>query len=399
MSRPFSVKKHAKSPNIVFTHAYRLVSSTLHCFQMMDVNMSSAQSFFYEFVAIRGLQAGRPYYVAMCPLNVFPKIFDFKEADLSADYRAQRILEQRRVPEIANYIVENQDSYVFSSITASVNGDMKFEPATSTMTDIGRLKVDMTASFHINDGQHRRAAIEQALEQAPELSHETISVVLFPDQDLQRRQQLFADLNKHAVKPTTSLNVLYDHRDDMSALTRRLVKSLSIFKNLTELERNSISHTSRKLFTLSSIHQATAKLLGKSGRANVEESDFSKAHAFWQAVGTHMHDWEAVRRGRFNAGELRRDQIQTCGLVLQALAIMGQSLIESHPTDWQQRLAPLAEIDWSRQNAIWEGRALHAGVLRKSRTNVILTANLLKRFVGLPLTENEQLMETQHVVK
>ena len=280
----------------VFTRVFCLVEAE-HKQTFLGAIMSSKQSFFYEFVAIRGLQAGKPYYVAMCPLNVIPKIFDFKESDVSAEYRAQRVLELRRVPEIASYMVENQDSYVFSSITASVNGDMIFEPVTTELSDVGRLKVDMTASFHINDGQHRRAAIEQALEQAPELAHETISVVLFPDQALTRRQQLFADLNKHAVRPTTSLNVLYDHRDDMSSLTRRLVKSVSVFKNLTELERNSISHTSRKLFTLSSIHQATAKLLAKSGRASIDEAEYERAYGFWQAIAENMPDWESVRRG------------------------------------------------------------------------------------------------------
>ncbi len=359
--------------------------------------MSTPQAFFYEFAALRGVQAGRPYYVAMCPLNVIPKIFHFREADIAADYRSQRLLDSKRVPEIANYMVENRGSYAFSSITASVNGSVIFEAVSPERPDIGRLKVDMTSTFHINDGQHRRAAIEQAIEEAPELANETISVVLFPDLNLERRQQLFADLNKHAVKPTSSLNVLYDHRDDLAGLTRRLVHAVPVFKNLTELERNSISHTSRKLFTLSSIHQATAKLLGKKGRAPVVSDDEQLAVRFWSAVARYMPDWEGVRRGKLHAGELRREEIQSSGIVLHALARVGRDLIETHPDDWEERLAPLSKVDWSRRNSEWEGRALHAGVLRKSRANIILSGNQIKRIVGIELTPEEVELEEKHV--
>ena len=39
----------------------------------------------------------------------------------------------------------------------------------------------MTSRFIINDGQHRRAAIEEALKERPELGDETIAVVFFLD--------------------------------------------------------------------------------------------------------------------------------------------------------------------------------------------------------------------------
>lgn len=35
------------------------------------------ESFEYVFTALRGKQAGREYYVAMCPLKLVPKIFLF----------------------------------------------------------------------------------------------------------------------------------------------------------------------------------------------------------------------------------------------------------------------------------------------------------------------------------
>ncbi len=45
------------------------------------------------------------------------------------------------------------------------------------------------------------AAIEEALKVRPELGDETLSVVFLHDAGLKRSQQMFADLNRHAISP------------------------------------------------------------------------------------------------------------------------------------------------------------------------------------------------------
>lgn len=358
--------------------------------------MEKSPLFHYQFAALRGVQAGRAYYVTMCPMSLIPKIFLFDEEELPPEFRAQRQVDRRRVPEIARYIVDNFDNYAFSSITASVDGDVEFEPVSPSQPDVGRLKVPMNSRFVINDGQHRRAAIEMALQDCPELRDETISVVLFPDGDLTRSQQLFADLNKYAVRPTASISILYDHRDDMSDLSRQLSREVVHFRGLTEMERTSVSSTSRKLFTLSAIHHATRKLLRKGSKTPINEVDRKLAVEFWTEIGNNMLDWVAVREGRLSAAELRREQIQCHGLALQALAHVGVGLVEAHPDDWSRQLAPLRTLDWTRSNPLWEGRALIAGRLSKARSNVILTANTIKQRLSLALSADEQNLEQTH---
>ena len=73
------------------------------------------------------------------------------------EYRAQRKLNESRIPVISKYITENRDSYVFSALAASIDGDFKFL-SSNDGTDIGILEVSMDARFLINDGQHRKAA-------------------------------------------------------------------------------------------------------------------------------------------------------------------------------------------------------------------------------------------------
>ena len=188
-----------------------------------------ADGFECSFPAIRGIQAGREYFVAMCPLRLVPRMFMFDEEELTAELRAQRTLNKSRVPEIARYLIDNPDSYVFSALTATVDADFEFEPASHVAPDVGTLRIPMEAQFIINDGQHRRAAIEQALRQTPDLGRETIAVVFFSDIGLRRSQQMFSDLNRYAIRPSTSISILYDHRDGGAELARRLVADAHAF--------------------------------------------------------------------------------------------------------------------------------------------------------------------------
>ena len=133
-----------------------------------------------SFPAIRGRQAGREYYVAMCPLHVAVDIIKLNEDDetIPAELRAQRVLNKQRVPEIAEYIIKNPENYAFSSLTVSIDSAVVFVPfgKEGIQNKVGVLKVPFGVTYLVNDGQHRRAAIEQALQENPKLRGETISL-------------------------------------------------------------------------------------------------------------------------------------------------------------------------------------------------------------------------------
>ncbi|EKN40300.1 hypothetical protein CFSAN001627_20510 [Clostridium botulinum CFSAN001627] len=194
----------------------------------------------------------------MCPLSILSKLFIFNDEELPPEHRAQRILNKSRIPLIASYILNNTQDYVFSSVTASIDGEFEFSPLDKSFDrNIGNLKVSMDSRLLINDGQHRRAAIEEALKVAPELGEETISVVLFIDEGLKRSQQIFADLNKHAVNVSKSIGILYDSRDPVAMITKSLLEENKYLKRFTDKENPSLSKFSSKLFTLSSINETT----------------------------------------------------------------------------------------------------------------------------------------------
>ncbi|MBT9507235.1 DNA sulfur modification protein DndB [Rhodoferax sp.] len=355
-----------------------------------------SETFSYVFPAIRGVQAGREYYVSMCPLRLLPRLFSFDEEELVPELRAQRTLNKARVPDIARYIIENKASYTFSAITVSIDGTISFDPVGAdgpANFRMGALTVSMDAKFIVNDGQHRRAAIVHALETAPELGEETIAVVFFLDRGLERCQQMFADLNRYAVKPSASLGVLYDHRSAAASLARHLSLTSSVFKNLIETERSSLSPRSRKLFTLSAVNFATSELLTEKELEDFQAAS-KKCLEFWESVGDQIPEWTYVRQSKMTSGELRRDFIHSHAIVLQAMGRAGRALYLLPEAERTKRLKRLRNVDWSRKNAAtWEGRAMVGGGMAKSGQNITLTCNEIKRVLGLKLTPEESTAE------
>jgi DNA sulfur modification protein DndB len=349
----------------------------------------------HNFPVIRGIQAGREYYVAMWNLRMVARFSSFDDKEIPAELRAQRVLNKARIPEMAAYICNNPKDYIFSALTVSIDSEVQFEPYASQGEEdrLGKLMVPMDAKFIINDGQHRRAAILEALEQKPALAYETIAVVFFLDKGLERCQQMFADLNRYAIRPSRSLSVLYDHRDQKAKLARMVIFKSEVFRDIVDMEKSSLAPRSRKLFTLSAFHQACAELVQGHATGNLE-SDAKIARDYWEAVAHHFPAWKQVREGKMPASEVREGFIHSHGIAIHALGRMGNCLLRVHPGRWKDKLKALAKIDWSRGNGrLWEGRALIGGRVSKVGNNVLLTSNVLKKALGLPLDEEESKVE------
>ena len=75
----------------------------------------------YRFPVVKGVQTGRDYYIAMVPLKMLGKLFPPDNEFVLPEYRAQRKLNEARIPEIKRYILDNLSSYVFSALAASID--------------------------------------------------------------------------------------------------------------------------------------------------------------------------------------------------------------------------------------------------------------------------------------
>ena len=354
----------------------------------------SESNFEYVFPAIRGLQAHREYYVTQFPLGMISRVLSFDDSDLPPEMRAQRVLNSQRVPEMAEYILKNRDDYIFSAITASVDADVEFETIDGSKSDaLGTLKIPMTARFVVNDGQHRRAAIKEALERDPSLRQETVALVLFLDRGLERSQQMFADLNRHAIRPSSSIGILYDHRDPLAAVTRELIARLIWLRDVVELEKTTLTPRSRKLFTLSALFSGTRALF--HGLDLTPADQIALGCEFWDGIAMGFPEWKSVQSSRASSAELRESYIYTHALVLHAIGSLGNALLQrGEVVDWGTVGEQLGTLDWSRSNSdLWEGRAMLAGRVQKGYQNVLLTTSVLKQHLGIPLSNEEAAAE------
>lgn len=346
--------------------------------------------FSFKFSAVKGIQAKKEYYIAMVPLNMLIRLFPNDEEYVLPEYRAQRRLNEARIPVIKQYILDNRDTYVFSALAASIDGEHEFVPNIAN-TGTGILEISMNAKFMINDGQHRKAAIIAALEEDPDLGNETIPVVFYIDMDLGRSQQIFTDLNKHAIKTSNSIAELYDSRDPLAVITRKCVSSISFYDEYVDKEKDNLGKYSSALFTLNTFYMANKRILRKYDCNEYFESFLIK---YWTAVQMNMCPWNKMVDREITKKDLRELYIASQSVVIQAFGKLGAYYFEHSERDAEDDLNALKTIDWKRNANIWKMRVVrNDGRMIINERAVMLTSNVLKMHIGIELSDDEQIAE------
>lgn len=348
-------------------------------------------NFTYRFPAVKGRQAGREYYISMVPLKLLARLFPSEEEIIPPEHRAQRRINDARIPEIKKYILDNRNSYVFSALSASIDGKYSFTQLTDS--DVGILEVDMTSIFLINDGQHRKAAVEAAMQEDPSLENETISIVFFGDEGLERSQQMFTDLNKHAVKTSNSLSTLYDGRDEIAVATKKVINSIPFFRRFTDKERDILGKNSSNLFTLNMIYKANQRILHGD---HCNEKDTAFLLSYWKNVSDNIVEWQEVLDHTLTKKSLRENYIITLAITISAFGRLGRYFYDRQNLNMVEYLSKLKTIDWLRSNPIWTGRTIREnGKVQNSEEAISLTCAVIKLQLGIPLTKEELQKEKQ----
>ena len=217
-------------------------------------------------------------------------------------------------------------------------------------------------------------------------------------ENLERLQQMFTDLNRYAHKTSKSLDILYDHRDNLSALTMDISEDVDVFKGMVDKEKITIPLRSPKIFTLSTLYDANEELVGNKIEhkgSKGYESSRNLAVEYWTHLAKVIRDWERVKDGDMKAAELRQEKINTHAVVMRALGGAGRALIDEYPNDWQDHLKPLRDVDWrksvgSRVNPRWDNVCITAGSVVSNRQARVQTLAVLKNVLGLKVSAREE---------
>ena len=347
----------------------------------MEESMNSK----YHFPVVRGIQAGTEYYVAMVHLGLLTELFPSE--DLSAvppEYRAQRKLNEARIPAISKYILDNRNTYVFSALAASIDGNYTFD-LYGDSDDMGILSIDENAHFLINDGQHRKTAIMEALKEDPSLKEETISIVFYTDKGLKRCQQIFTDLNKNAKKTSKSISKLYDSRDEMAVLTRNVIDNISFLNEYTDKENDNLGKYSSNLFTLITFYTANKTIVGRKIKPDCEKFLIQ----YWSIIADNVVPWCELQDKEITKVDLRKNFIVTQSVVIQALGRVGKYFYQENK-EMKNVLNKIKNIDWSRNADIWRMRAVGKnGRIITNKNASLLISNAIKKQINVPLSAEE----------
>ena len=320
----------------------------------------------------------------------FPKLFPQDGEYVPPEYRAQRKLNETRIPVISKYILSNRENYVFSALAASIDGDFKFCP--SEYPDVGVLEISMDAKLLINDGQHRKAAILEAISEDDTLLNETISVVFFEDQGLERSQQMFTDLNKHAVKTSNSIAELYDSRDPLAVVNRNVISKIKFLNAFTDKEKDILGKYSSNLFTLSTFYNANKRII-RTAEVTPEVESF--LYKYWNCICKNILPWQDLSNRQISKVDLRENYIVTQAVIIQVLGRLGNFFFLNPDYPFEKTLRKLKEVNWRRDCGDWAMRTIRAnGRMINNEEAITLTCNVLKRYLGIPLDEFEQAKET-----
>lgn len=113
---------------------------------------------------------------------------------------------------------------------------------------------------------------------------------------------------------------------------------------------------------------------------------------YWQAVIIHMIPWQDLENKRLTKKDLREQYIAVQAVIIKALGRVGNSILENGYSD--EKIVELEKINWRRSAPIWRGRVIgRDGKILTSNAAIILAANVIKKTMGLELTEDEEYVE------
>ena len=125
--------------------------------------------------AIRGVQAGRAFYLAMCPTRFIPRLIP-QDSPGAEESSFKRVADRGRSQGIARYLTGNPESYVLPAITCLIDGPVDFDEAEKKghPFGLGTLRVPLNSRILILDGINRRSGVEMALKLRPEIGDEAV---------------------------------------------------------------------------------------------------------------------------------------------------------------------------------------------------------------------------------
>ncbi len=332
----------------------------------------------FKMPAHRFQQGGRDVYAFALDLETMNDLLPDRIDDRMVR-DANRPLTPSHAKKIQDYL-EDRDDWLLGTLLLGVSPDaVQFRPYSGNLS-VGELSIsrDDAASMKMFDGQHRRRAIKDALE---ELSHNrayfgklsslkksSLPIMLYAEDSIEALRQMFADaaqtrpIEKNAV-------VRFDQRDAFNLAALWIAENSDLFAGRVEMERASVPRNSHNIIAINQL-AITLKTLevGYRGRVskNLNETYMLDLDSLYERCLDWADDFMPAARGEYNnlmAGEIDNSdlpQMRTKTMAYNATVI---------------RILAGCHHEWSKSSSDWEHLASFlrdASLKPRSRTNALL---------------------------
>lgn len=307
--------------------------------------------------ALRGKQGSRVMYLVL-PENTVLNTFFTTEMEPQED-RSQRQLDPKHAREIGEYIVDNEADYALGAITYAVDKPGDFEEAIPN-SNVGVLRLPLNARLRSIDGQHRRHGIKQAIDQRENLGAHHTALLIYVEEDLTKRRQMFSDMNNTPRKVSRAINVAFNSRDPFARVAKELVLEHPLLEGRIEVEAARVLPGSPHFYTLAAVHDAIKRLfVGSTGRVK-DTSKYNDASI--HQTGAAFFDMLAASRSEFAEAKdpevldrLRSSTLLFSSTTLRVIAGSAYSLVGAGASAeaFGQLIEPFSTINFAPDAKLW----------------------------------------------
>lgn len=346
--------------------------------------------------AIRGKQGSHTFFCANLEYGEIANLVQLPEEVVGDDLfdheeAMQRKLHWQRVNgPMKDYILKNEDAF-FSSLTLFIvprdesplqEGEgYEYKEFAQDGATAGILTLRSTVVLFPADGQHRAAAIKEALKESPQLAGQMIPVVLVPYKGKAIVRQMFSDLNLHAKPVSKTVGYAFETRDPVTLLAKDVAKTVSLFGDRVNYKSNSLPDSSVHVITLNTLRSCTEKIcelaLGmelKSVSRNLLVAREGEVVELWKLIIDSFSQWKSVLEKSDKASALRREFVFPHGIgwqgIVWAAAVIAADEQKAGREPEKKIRKALKSIDWKRSNPDFQNVAMAGGRVNNTGPSV-----------------------------
>lgn len=309
--------------------------------------------------ATRGRQGQRQFFVVTVPNSVLNNFFTINMDP--PEESSQRQLDPRHAHDIRDYLLENPDEYVLPTLVYAIDREPSFR-AVDFSDSVGLVTIPFGTNLRSLDGQHRRQGLNEAIAEEASFGDDMTSILIYVEPDVEKRRQMFSDMNATPKVVAKALNVYFDSRSPFSRAAQLVATTHPLLVDNVELQAARVPAGSAKYYTLGAVFDTLKRLqVGANGRVRMEQRYSEdgvrdRGMAFFDLLGAARPEFDEISSGRSDVTILRNKNILFSGTTLRVLAAAVFMRLDEDgvTTPISSYAAGLSAIDFHPQAAAWQ---------------------------------------------